>query len=615
MRIFTRLFLTLLYTFSVNHAFAAKYYYQNTPDGINGNLILGDSSFSYSLTKHQDSSEEYFEKGLTRVTVVRNNVNATMWIEQKTKTGFLTFKYIATGKRWDNTGITFRRYSSFYKGAMKDECAPVPSTKNLEDIAAVGKSSELQNFANLMFEKSCQEKLTPQEFNNLVNNTYALLVGDLGLLKEPRIISCIKGQGEESKIRAPFNRLREKVNHLVAQSNSIEDIKKDPSAPFPIACDFDGKEKKLCGVASEGLKTKINFDASCLKGQGANKEQAISLFMHEFTHTLRFPKSENSKQLLPLSEKQVQQIEAGNCNPKDILFANVGETDLGKNTTIAKENAKSTGAKTLAGDVANPYSSFAERATTPAATQTTNIAANETSSGAIETNERSGSSGAATQQRNIASTNAFNVGTNSSSSSKYSVPSIQQQAQYQNVKTYVDASIGTVARKIAPIVNYVENPAFAQTLPPTSFENSNSGDDSAATASTNGTIATAKSAAVNRAAGGTSRSGETGASTNGGSTATVSSGNTANLGNSNSSSSSRSPAAINKNANRLSGSDGNLDNAYALKVRKKLLSDSSYRTELRNKGVQIEFADGYKFETPSSTVLYTEKNGVLVRGK
>jgi hypothetical protein len=71
---------------------------------------------------------------------------------------------------------------------------------------------------------------------------------------------------------------------------------------------------------------------------------------------------------------------------------------------------------------------------------------------------------------------------------------------------------------------------------------------------------------------------------------------------------------VNKNANRLS-SDPGLDNAYALKVRKRLLSDNAYRTELRNKGVQIEFADGYKFETPSSKVLYTEKNGVLVRDK
>lgn len=597
--------------------FAANYYYQTNSNGPQSDLILGDSSFSYSLSHHQGASEETFEKGLTRITVLRRKNNSTMWVEHRTKLGFLTFKYKVSAENWDNTEITFRRYSTYYKGILGagNNCSAPPAEKNKNDIAELAKNPEKTNFKNLMFDQSCTEKLSPQEFDNLVNATYYILNEDFGATQAPPVMACIGGQEDQSLISKPFSQLRAKVSGLVSNSNSILDIKKDTSNPFPIYCNFDGREKNLCGAAKEGQKTKIDFDARCLKGNSANKEKTIALFMHEFSHTLRLPKSEKEKQLVPLNEGQVQKIDNGICNPKppDVLFVGIGETDASKNKVIAEENAKSTGAKKLASDVANPYSSFAERATTTTATQTTAVAANDTTSGAIEVgggSRGSGSSSTSYQQRNIASTSSVNTGAGSSYSVNTSVPTLQQQAQYQNVKTYVDASVGVVAKKIAPIVSYVESPAFAATLPPTSFENGNSGET---TASAGTATNAAKSAAVNRGAASTGRSGETASGGSTGSSGEVARSNSADLGSS-SSGSSRNPAAVNKSVGRLS-SDSGLDNAYALKVRKKLLSDNAYRTELRSKGVQIEFADGYKFETPGHTVLYTEKNGVLVGGK
>lgn len=604
-KIILNLFFLIL--FSANQVFATQFYYQASK--TRPELFIGDLNFSYSFLKNEKSSDEIIESGLTRIIVQRSTKDATMWIERKTRLGFLYLKYKNVNQTWENSSISFARYNTFFKDDGDDSCSVPPPIKNKIDLADIVKSTEIANFGQLFFEQNCSKKLSEEEFKKLTEAIYKVVGADkdtLASLKKPEILRCVKDQGQQSDLYAPFKTMRNQVTLQIKNAENSTQIQNNKSLLIPVSCDFDGSKTSQCGKTQEGLKTKISIDVSCLKKSPEKFEElAQEIFVHEFAHTIRKPKI--------VSEKQIRENEKGNCEYKDFLFTGNTETDLTKNDVVKKLNSEQTGTKSLTGEVVNPYSSFAERATTPTAAQNTNVASNESSSGTTEVTGGSGSSGLIAQQRNIASTNTFNVGSSSTSStSNYSVPSIQQQAQYQNVKTYVDASVNTVAKKIAPIVSYVESPAFAQTLPPTSFENGNRGETSAAVG---GTMTTEKSAAVNRAAATTGRTGEVASvSSSGGSSGEVASGSTANLGSSSSSGGSRSPAAVNKNANRLS-SDPGLDNAYALKVRKKLLSDNAYRTELRNKGVQIEFADGYKFETPSSKVLYTEKNGVLVRGK
>lgn len=588
-----------------NFAFAANFYLKKIDHSSVPSIYLGDSTFSYEFSRSKDISQETFTRNLTKIKIERGNGRATMLIEQKTRTGLLYLTYVYKESNWENSKITFRKYSRFFKYLSVD--GPVcetqtPTKNNQADINSVNQSLEKDIFSVIAFDKGCHDKMG-DDFKNLVDATYALLYPEkFDSPVEPKIINCIQNQGANGMLFAPYNTAKEKILLALRNPDKENALSNDSSVPFPISCDFKSTDPRHCASLTENKKDKISLDVNCLtRSKNAFRKNSQETVMHEFAHSAKF------------SEKQISEFEKGNCNPMDIMFVPAPETDISKNKIIAEENAKSTGAQKIAGDVANPYSSFAERATTPAAAQTTNIASNESSSGATEVAVGSGSSSVVAQQRSIASTNAFNVSpSNTSSNSNYSIPSIQQQAQYQNVKTYVDASVNTVAKKIAPIVSYVESPAFAQTLPPTSFENGNRGDTSAAVGTAAATVA--KSAATNKAAATTGRTGEVASGSSSGSSGEIASGNTANLGGSSSSSGSRSPAAVNKNANRLS-SDPGLDNAYALKVRKKLLSDNAYRTELRNKGVQIEFADGYKFETPSSKVLYTEKNGVLVRGK
>ncbi|MBS1969879.1 MAG: hypothetical protein JSU04_06205 [Bdellovibrionales bacterium] len=596
--------------FTAHQAFAANFYYKNTRNATSNVFITGDLNFSYNFTKTRNGSRETVEKNAIRIVVDRTSHESIMWVEKRTKLGFLKFKYVANKSIWENTGITFRPYEKFNKD-LDDEtnsCTVPPAIKNQNSLLDIYNNQKMPKFEQLFFEKDCLEKLGQKNFDALSVAAYEILAASedtLEAIREPPILSCTQKQSANSLLFSPFTSLRAKVGNLLSETDSKDAVKEKINNPFPINCSLTPSTSDVCGITEEGIKTKIHLNVACLtKNPDKFREKAQEAIVHEFAHTVRDPD--------PFKEKQIKEFEKGNCNPMDVMFVGNREIDESKNKFIADENAKSTGAKTLAGDVANPYSSFAERATTPVTNQGTAVAANDTS-GATEAaggNNYSGSSSTTVQQRSIASLGTVN--TSSSSSVNTKLPSLQQQAQYQNVKTYVDASVNTVAKKIAPIVSYVESPAFAQTLPPTSFENGNRGDTSAAVGSA---TTVAKSAAVNKAAATTGRTGEVASgSSSGSSSGEVTSGNTANLGSSGLSGGSRNVASVNKSANRLS-SDPGLDNAYALKVRKKLLSDNAYRTELRNKGVQIEFADGYKFETPSTKVLYTEKNGVLVRGK
>jgi len=605
-----------LFFFTANQTLAANFYFEKLNSRTNEQVISGDLSFTYSLVRSEQNAKEIFEKDNLRIYTTRKSDKiSSMVVEKKTRFGFLYLKYKNSGENWENTAVTFRKYQTFFKDFSKENCATeMPATKNRNDLLAIAQNTPKQNFADLFFDKNCSDKLSTEEFNQLVAGTYNVL-GDsedaLEQLLSPRIVSCVQIQNRNSALFLPFRELRNKLSlSMKSPSASPAEVKNNTLLPFPISCEFDKKNEQKCGVTQEGLKTKINLNVACLKkGSKGIKETAQEIIIHEFAHNLKQPRS--------FSESEILASEKGLCPQKngaktDIIFPNAGETDVSKNAVIAKENAKSTGANKIAGDVINPYNSFAERSATPAATQATTIAAKTSSS---DTAEVSGGNTAA-QQRSIASSTHQNTISGSSYSVNTNIPTFQQQAQYQNVKAYVDTSIDVVAKKIAPIVSYVESPAFAKTLPPTNFENGNGGDTSAPIDNTTTTTAsTSKSTTVSRAAATTGRSGEVAAGSSlGGSGGTVASSNTVNLGSSSSGSSSRGPAAVNKNSNRLA-SDPGLDNAYALKVRKKLLSDNAYRTELRNKGVQIEFADGYKFETPSTKILYTEKNGVLVRGQ
>lgn len=615
----TTLNLIFLILFTANQAFAVNFYFEKVNNKSNEQVILGDLNFTYSFDRDGIKSKEIFEKDSLRIYVERvKDRNSAMVVEKKTRLGNLYLSYKANGNSWENTGVSFRKYKTFYKDIANNECTPnTPTTNNKIDITTIsqGISKDKESFASIIFEKSCAENLSKDEFSHLVDGTFKILNGsyeELGKYSNPQILACVQISGKTGQLYLPFKALRKQVELALNSPNaSIDEVRANTLTPFPITCNFNEKASQKCGATQEGPKNKISINTACLKKDPKKlQEKAQETIIHEFAHTIRSPKS--------FTEDDVKGFEKGHCDTAmdvslgfGVTSVSQGETDLSKNKSVAEANAKSTGAKTLAGDVANPYSSFTERATTPP--QATTVATNDSSSGAIEVgggSKESVSSYSATQQRSIASTNSMNASSSSNYSVNTSIPTLQQQAQYQNVKSYVDTSVGVVAKKIAPIVTYVESPAFANTLPPSSFEAGNSGETNASV----GTATTAaKSAAMNRAASATGRSGEVASGASSGGSGEVARSNSADLGSS-SSGSSRSPAAVNKSAGRLS-SDSGLDNAYALKVRKKLLSDNAYRTELRNKGVQIEFADGYKFETPGHTVLYTEKNGVLVGGK
>jgi len=451
MRKFIKVLIVLNYFFTANQSIATTYYFQQSNNSLQKELMTGDSHFTYTfyLTTN-GQSEETFEKDLTRIKVFRNKSNPTMWVENRTKYGYLYLKYRLAGKQWENTESSFRKYRNFFKDDFDEICSPLPSKKNQIDISAVSTSLEKQNFSNLIFEKNCHEKLNEREFNILAASTYMLLTADanaLALVKDPKILSCVTLQGKESRIRNPFHDLQKKTSGIIENSKSIDEVRDNNLIPFPISCDFDGKARNACGTVIEGKKVKISLDARCLK-ENSDQKKVISLFMHEFAHTVRSPKS--------LSETQVQELEKGSCNPKDVVFTNADEINISANKVIAGENSKQTGAKTIAGDVINPYTAFVENPQAPAPSQGERIATNSATNPTTNAS-RPVDLTATNSQRSVASVRAPTI-SGSSYSVNANIPTFQQQAQYQNVKAYVDNSIGVVAKKIAPIVSYVERP-------------------------------------------------------------------------------------------------------------------------------------------------------------
>jgi hypothetical protein len=168
------------------------------------------------------------------------------------------------------------------------------------------------------------------------------------------------------------------------------------------------------------------------------------------------------------------------------------------------------------------------------------------------------------------------------------------ESHYQAVKRHVNTSVANISKKIAPVIAYVESPAFAAELPQSPNTNS---DESAVR----------KTAAENPAK--ISQSNEAASPSREPATisTTISSGTTRN------SSSGSTKVTIAKSQPRLT--ELGLDNAYALKVRKRLVVDENYRSQLRQNGVNIDFGDGFKFESKEKNIQYIEKNGVLVRRK
>jgi len=594
LRISLKLFFLVL--FIANQVFAKKFYSQSSITSNSQTDLIGDLNFSYNFNKDKNKSTERFEKDNLSITITREPTSANLWIEKKTRYGFLILKYKNYGSTWKNNQATFRRYTTLFKD-MGEDCSTSPIQKNQNDLATITKETQKQRFAQLFFEKNCSEKLSEPEFSHLIDATYTLFKGTqdtLESIKDPQIAKCTKIQSREGPLFIPFQDMRAKVSLLLDESTKPDDIINNSSVPFPISCEFNLKSSKSCGTTTEGIKDKIRLNVNCLKESGNRIQQkSQEAILHEFSHTIRKP--------MDPSEKQIRDLEKGNCNPQDVVFAGDKETNISKDKVVAAENSKQSGAKTIAGDVVNPYSAFVETPQAPSASQGTRIATNAPA--ATEVSDTSIASRTSTQ-RSVASVGTF-ANTASSFSVNTNIPTMQQQAQYQNVKAYVDASVGVVAKKIAPIVSYVESPAFAATLPPSSFANSNSGNSEASDTE----IPKSATAAKARSASASASSNNEVSSGAGGSSSSASLGTSSSSGNS-----TRSPAAINRNAAQGTVATG-LDNVYALKVRKRLVSESSYREELRSKGIQIEFADGYKFETQGSKIQYTEQNGVLIRGK
>ncbi|WP_413289902.1 hypothetical protein [Bdellovibrio sp. HCB337] len=587
-----------LILFTANQTFAAKFYFKVEGHNSGYSLLTGDLNFSYSVTKIDSSSQEAIEMGLTRITIHRNAKDSTMWVEQRTKNGFLYLTYQNAGNDWEQKQVSFRKYQTHFKDD-DDTCEVPPLVKNQDDMGSVANSLLPQNFSSVVFEKNCAEKLTKEELETFSNSMYILLAGDrdvLATLKEPPSLRCLDKQAQSSSpLFHPFEKLRGEVDLLTKSAESTDDVKKNVSTPFPISCDFDGSKHKKCGRTQEGQKAKISVDVECLKKDPKMfRVNVHKMFIHEFTHNVRSPKA--------ISEAQAQQIDKGICSldKTQALFGNAKEINLSKDNVIKKLNSEQTGAKTIAGDVANPYASFAEtESLAPTQPSNTTTASNDLPS-RNEGIRNTGLGSTNSAQRSIASIDTFNSPSNSKSSSKTSTPTIEQQAKYENTKSYVKNSVDAIAKKIAPYARYVETPAFAATLP------------AQGTPDTNSLLPTAPDtnqppARPAPATQGTSS--EIGSSSSSGSRSS-SAPRAATSAGIPSSGVNRAPAAA-KSADRKTASDENLENAYALKIRKRLVSDRAFAEDLRSRGVHIEFADGYKFENSRPQVIYTEKNGVL----
>lgn len=559
MKIKPSLLLSFQFFFFANYTFAANFYFESSQQNLVRHIVSGDLNFSYVLTKTSNGSKEVFEKNLTRFIVDRQQKTATMWIEQRTKYGFLLLEYKPSGKSWENTQITFRKYESFFKDNALS-CNSPPSQKNQMDVGNISNVLEKKNFANLFFENNCTKSLSQEEYQALIDSTYTILKEDTAIIedmKEPLAIACVKPTSLSNPLYTNFKTLRHKTLLLLKNSTGPNDIKNDPSTPFPISCEFKGQSKNKCGSIEEGPKTQIRINASCLK-KDPKKLHTIAqgIILHEFAHTIREPER--------FTEKQIDEIDRGRCSPPNILVTGPQEVDLSKEKVIQQINSQQKGTKTLAGDVVNPYSSFIEPA---------NARADQNVVAAVR----------APANTLAATATTTTEGAVPSLAARTTSPSPSQQAQYYSVKASVDKSMGVISRKIAPIVAYVESPAFAATLP---------ADSATSTTEVGQAKSASRGTTKNRAP-----SSETGASNEVASFAP---------------SKTNSPPSRGKPS--TSATDFSLDNAYALKVRRKLLSENAYRESLRRQGVEIRFADGYHFENSGAKILYIEKNGVLVRG-
>lgn len=612
---------------TANQVFAAKFYFEAYNNKKIQNVIIGDLDFSYTFEKSSEQSTEVFQRGLTQITIVRSENGSSMLVEQKTRFGFLSLKYKNVGNNWENNQVSFRPYNVFFmivRAGSTANAVPVspvgscerpPPDKNKNDIGLVSTDLRKQNFSNLFFDKNCAEKLTAKEFEDLTGSAFTLFADDnlaLGKLTKPIILQCVQGNAFNSPIYNPFRTLRGQVQLILDDpSSSMNNIQKKTSSLFPISCDLEGK---ACGQTKEGIITKTSLNVACLKADPTNfRTAAQAIMMHEFSHQSKHPPR--------VGEEQIRNLEQGHCDVKDtnvlmpdsVLLASSKEVTLDKMNYI---NSEKNGPQIIGKDIADPYKAFAEQPTQQAKSptnQNTNIASKETVSSDTQVSDSTQRSNGS--QRSIAS---FNTANNSraTTSLNTSIPAIEQQAQYYNTKALVNASVSAVAQRITPVVNYIESPAFAATLPPTSFENGN-GPNSGSSASDLpiGTTATAAKAVgptrrATTASGSANGSNEIASNDKGrgGSAAILSSGG------SSSTSAGRGLASVSKTANRKTNIEGVLNNAYAVQIRKRLASDEKFREEVRSQGIQIMFADGLEFKSPTVNKVFKEEDGVL-RGK
>jgi hypothetical protein len=574
-KIITNLFFVFL--FNASHVFAASFYSEQR--SLNGSSIelSGDLSFSYSKVIKATHTREVLEKGFIRVIIDRDSKESLMTIEQKTKKGFLYFSYRASSDGWGYIKASFRNYEDFYKNNF-GTCGSSPMINNQSDVFALKNKIETDNFGPLIFDKTCREKLSEKEYLQLVKSTHTLLVGDqqeLNILEEPMSLTCIKSSAKLTPLKTEFQTLRNKVAIINKEITDPAEVKKISNLPFPISCDFDGSKQKKCGTLKEGLKSQISFDVSCLKKDPKNfTANAQGILMHEFMHTIHQPKV--------FTEEAVAKVDRGYCDFQKYVFASKGEIEISKQKLNKALNSEQSGHEFISKDVINPYAAFKPPDEGP--TDTASSVTSNSTSNSMSTSTRA--------LRSVASSN--NVEANTAIPSLGYVP--LPEPHYQAVKKYVDTSVATISKKIAPVVAYIESPAFAVEPQKPAVTNAN------------------EIAPPARAPAGHSEkdvpSNETASSSAIGSNTLPNSGI----------SSGKAPqisakAAVTKSLPPSRSTDQSLDNAYALNVRKRLLTDEKYRTQLRNDGVNIKFGDGYKFESSEKNIQYIEKNGVLKRGE
>lgn len=595
--------------FLANNSFATPYYSQKRVTKKSTFESIGDLTFSYSKTLNDEYVHEIIEKEFTRVIIKRNSKNALMNIEQKTKLGFLYFSYQNTPTGWKISKVSFRHYVKYFKDRSNISCLPDPYKNNHLDVTDLKKKLELYTFGELLFDKNCSKNLSDDVYVSLVSALYFLL-GDveenIDYISNPKSVSCVKSRAADNSVKSEFIKIRNKIAIVNKNDSKLGEFKGDPTLPFPISCDFDGQKQEKCGILKEGIKSQIGLDVKCLpKDPQQLISKAQDIFMHELAHLVRQPKA--------LTEEQINKFDRGICeySEHNKVFATPNEVEISQQKLEKTLNSPNREYKTIPKEVINPYAAFnpASEVARPAATTAS-------SSGVGAVARRSTASAAGLQaSRVVASSGNTQINYNIPELNSFNLP----ESHYQATKQYVNNTMAAISKRIAPVVRAIESPAFAEDL-----QKATAAASGATLASGTGSFggASEPSSAGSDFDSGTSSapignpgssSAEVAGAGGGGGSQGGSRIKAASAGRSDYLPNSPKTAAPAAGKSSSQEPDLGLDKAYALKIRRQLISDEEFQERLRKNGIYIQFSDGYLFKSPEKKIHYNESNGVLIR--